>query len=145
MKNTWIVVADNAKAIILEHESREAGYYQVNVFENPTARMHERELTSDLPGRTFDSKGMGRHAKENPTSAKQHETVEFARRVSDFIDKARNKHLFDELDIVAAPSFLGIFRDQMSKETQKYVNREIAKDLVHFSPTEIESYLRNAS
>ncbi|MGH8613607.1 MAG: host attachment protein [Gammaproteobacteria bacterium] len=59
------------------------------------ARTYARDLTSERPGRSFDSHG--RHAMEPETDAKRHEAKVFAKEVAERIERARMEGELDEL------------------------------------------------
>lgn len=69
----WVVVADSSKARILMAEKPGVGLAEIDALEHPEGHFHERELTSDLPGRVFDRRGEGRHAVGSGVDPKQHE------------------------------------------------------------------------
>jgi protein required for attachment to host cells len=67
----------------------------------------------------------------------QHETELFAKRLCEVLDQARTQHRYDELCLVAAPKFLGLLRNNLSKEARKLVTREVDKDLSGDDPASI--------
>ena len=74
-------------------------------------------------------------------SATEHATELFVKRVSDYLDKARNDHRYDRLHLVAAPKFLGQLRKELGKEVQKLVTSELPKDLSWLDARELEAKL----
>lgn len=141
MAYTWVVVADSVRARIFTAETSTSGLAEVETLTHPEGRMHDRDITSDLPGRSFDSKGMGRHAMEPPTDPKQELAIEFARTVAHHLDAARVKKDFERLIIVAAPTFLGLLRDQLNNTCRKLVAFELNKNLTQHSPEDIRNHL----
>ena len=103
--------------------------------------MHDRDITTDLPGRSFDSKGNARHAMEPTTDPKHELAIEFARTIARHLDAARVKRGYEQLVIVAAPSFLGLLREQLNNTCRKLVAFELNKNLVQQTPEEIRSHL----
>ena len=61
----WVVVADEAKAIIYARATKRGPLREVFSLANETAHMKTEELISDSGGRSFDSKGKGRHTMSN--------------------------------------------------------------------------------
>lgn len=59
---TWVVVADGARARILEHTRIGGGLVALAAMDHDKAHGHARDLGSDRPGLVFDSTGSGRHA-----------------------------------------------------------------------------------
>jgi protein required for attachment to host cells len=95
------------------------------------AHLHDRDLMSDRPGRSYESFGGARHALEREDDPRHREAVRFARRVARRLDEARRKDEFENLVVVAGPPFLGLLRAAMSQPTKACIAREIRKDLVH--------------
>lgn len=141
MTYTWVVVADSTRARIFDAESSSAGLSEVETLTHPEGRMHDRDITSDLPGRSFDSKGNARHAMEPPTDPKHELAIEFARTIARHLDAARVKRDYEQLVIVAAPTFLGLLREQLNNTCRKLVAFELNKNLVQNTPEEIRSHL----
>jgi protein required for attachment to host cells len=63
-----------------------------------------------------------------------------ARRVGDYLEKARTDHRYDQLVVIAPPKFLGALRKEMGKEVEKLVAGEASKDLSSLSQRELEGY-----
>lgn len=139
-KATWIVVANSSLAKIFRLEKNRA-LTELQVLEHPQSRLHDRDLTSSLPGRTFDSVGPGRHAVQAQNDPKHMEFVQFAKQLCQHIESAREKGSFDRLFIAASPAFLGLFRQELSDLTLKLVAGEIDKDMTHMKPDEITKHL----
>ena len=141
MAYTWVVVADSVRARIFSAESSSSGLAEVNILTHPEGRMHDRDITTDLPGRSFDSKGNARHVMEPPTDPKHESAIEFARSIAHHLDAARNKKDYEQLVIVAAPSFLGLLREQLNPNCRKLVAFELNKSLAQQTAEEIRSHL----
>jgi protein required for attachment to host cells len=75
------------------------------------------------------------------TSAKQQEAYGFAKALADRLDSARNKGEFSKLVLVAPPSFLGLLRDNLSKEVMAMVSNQVDKNLVQKPAETIRDYL----
>lgn len=142
MQTTWYIVADEHRARIFEAEGKD-NLHEIQDFVSPEGRMDERDLTSDAEGR-FAAKGYGAagHTSEPNVSQTQHAQQLFAKEVSDYLDRARNDHRYDKLCVIAFSKFLGMLRDNMSKEAQQLVEDEIAKDISGLDEREIEAYIK---
>jgi len=141
MTYTWVIVADSTRARIFNAESSSADLSETEGLLHPESRLHDRDITADLPGRSFDSKGSGRHAMEPPTDPKQELAIEFARTIARHLEASRVKRDYEQLVIVAAPSFLGLLRDQLNSACRKLVAFELNKNLVQQTPEEIRAHL----
>jgi protein required for attachment to host cells len=137
----WIIAADSTACRIFVADSPAAQLREIEVLSNPQGRLREQDLVSDLPGRTFDSAGPGRHAKEVEVGPKKHEAVLFAGRVVERLEAGRVRHEFDKLAIVAAPEFLGLLRDKLTPPLRALVLHEIDKNVSRLDPKEIRSRL----
>jgi protein required for attachment to host cells len=141
MYPTLVVVADSGRARFYALENKGKPMVELADYIHTEARMRANELISDRQGRTFDSKGSARHAKESHRPIKVQQATKFAHQVSAYIDAEQKKNKFSNLLLVAAPGFLGILRKALSRETSKLVTREIDKDLVLMKEDVIREHL----
>ena len=141
MKTTWIVLAESARARIFTLTEPGAKLRERTTLSHPESRLHDRELTSDLPGRTFDSHGQGRHAMEQRHDPKSHEAEMFAADIAREIERARRDEGFDALVLVAPPKFLGLLRAQLDEGVLELVVAEIGKNLVESDVKTLERRL----
>lgn len=141
MRETWLVVADSTRARIFATARGWDTLQERTDLVHPLGRANERELTSDLPGRTFDSYGEGRHAMAPRTGPKEHEAVVFAKELAAEIEAARTRNELDSLVVMAAPSFLGLLKSELSEAAQRLVVTSIHKNLVKSSLDEIRKHL----
>ncbi len=141
MSRIWVLAADSAQAVVYTSTGGRAGLSEHRRFDHQDSRKHDRELTTDLPGRAFDSAGQGRHAMEQPTDPKKHEAESFARELGEYLHKACANGDCDKLYVVAPPAFLGLLREQYSKPVQQALNSEIGRHLASLKPDELRSHL----
>jgi protein required for attachment to host cells len=141
MSRIRIVVADQAEAIFYDTPSLQARLQEVAHISDPLAHRHDRDFSSDRPGRSYESVGGQRHAIERENSPRSREAVRFARRISRRLDEGRRKGEYDELIVVAGPPFLGLMRAELSRPTRQRVVHEIHKDLVHSPVESLQSHL----
>jgi protein required for attachment to host cells len=141
MSNTWVVIADSSRARIFTVDKPLSPLQELETLTHPQARLHEQDLTTDLPGRAFDSTGEGRHAMGQNTSPKEQESLKFAKRVADRLEAARIDGHYGKLVIAAAPRFLGQLRQHLSTTTTALIAQEIAKNLTQHPADEIRQHL----
>ena len=141
MAKTWVVVADSSTARILMAENPATGLAEIDCLEHPEGRLHEQELTSDLPGRAFDSGGEGRHAMGSPVEPKKQEAIKFAKLVAEYLESGRTTGSFSKLYVIAPPAFLGQLRNHFSSSLQRIVQGTIDKNLVTQDETAIRAQL----
>lgn len=141
MKPTWVVVADSTRARILLAENAIGPLREIETLVHPESRLHAQELTTDTPGRVFDSGGQGRHAMGQPVDPKHQERIDFARELTQHLEQARRRGDLRQLIIVASPQVLGELRKAFSPETARLVTQELDKNLAQRGIDEIRRHL----
>lgn len=141
MNLTWLVVADNSKARIFEVDTHKGPIKEIETIVHTQSRLHEQDMTSDLPGRSGGKNDSGGNVYEAETRPKEQESINFARDVANEIDDARKKNKFKQVMLVASPGFLGNLRNALSTQTQKVTSFELAKNLSRLSAEEIREHL----
>jgi protein required for attachment to host cells len=139
---TWILIADGAKARLIEQDPKERQRLKAAAereFTGTTAQ--SREIASDRPGRTFDRAGEGRHAMEPGTDPARHAKLEFARDLSEHLTRGANQRAFDRLILIAAPRTLGDLRDLLPDVVRERVVAEIDKDLTWVPLPDLEQHI----
>ena len=86
MSRIRIVVADQAEAVFYDLPSLQAAPREVAHISDPAAHLHNRDLVSDRPGRSYESVGGARHAIARENDPRQLEAVRFARRIARRLD-----------------------------------------------------------
>ncbi|MGZ4956345.1 host attachment protein [Methylobacter sp.] len=140
MKLTWILVADNTRARIFTADTPSSPLEEIEDLSHTEGRLHDREITSDLPGRIKSSNAVG-HAFEQPTDPKKHESDNFAHRITEYLENAHNTNRFEQLLIIAPPSFLGLLRNHLPEQIKKRVRLELDKELTLLSAADIRQHL----
>jgi protein required for attachment to host cells len=126
----WILVADEFQARIFTRQKKFSELVEAASFENPVARMKTSDVISDRGGRSFDSRGEGRHSmgsdKANP---KTESYPAFAKELAQAVNSARQEKQFARLIVVAAPRFLGVLRPALESagiEAEKMIDKAVA-------------------
>jgi len=140
MKLTWILVADNTRARIFTAETPASPLEEIEGFTHAEGRLHDRDITSDLPGKIKSEFGAG-HAFEQPTDPKKHEADNFAHQIAHHLEEAYHANTFEQLLIVAEPSFLGLLRNCLNEQVKKHVCFELDKNITTLSAAEIRRHL----
>ena len=141
MKAIRIVVADSARARIFTLSERGGKLQEIADLSHPESRLHDTELTSDLPGRTFDSHGQGRHGMEQATEPKEREAQAFAVEIARYVERSQRDESFDSLVLVAPPKFLGRLRSELNKAAREALVGELDKNLVEADGKTLEQHL----
>jgi protein required for attachment to host cells len=140
MATTWIVAADESRARVLQVARPQRELEEIESMLNPEGRLQDREINSDARGRFS-----GGHTGEDNVGAVEHQAELFAKRIGDYLGKARVEHRFDELVLVAPPKFLGALRKELDKEVAKLVKQELPKDLSWLNARELAAYFEKES
>lgn len=141
MKLAWVLVADNTRARIFTADTASSPLNEIESLTHTEGRLHDREMTSDLPGKIKSGSGVGGHAFEQPTDPKKHEADNFAHQVAHYLETARNAHEFENLLLVAEPSFLGLLRSHLSEQIKRQISFELDKNIAGLSGDEIRTHL----
>lgn len=137
--NIWVLTADASRAKLFSTKSSSDTLREVESFVHGESRLHDRDLTSDLPGRAYDSQG-GRHAMEQRVDPKDAQAIRFAERLAAYLEDGRVHHRYDKLYVAAPPAFLGMLRDHFGP-VAPLVAGELDKHLTQCTPAELRTYL----
>jgi len=144
MQQTWVVVADSSRARIFARAGRTAELSEVVDLVHPESRSQSRQLASDRPGRTFDSRGHTRHAKQPRHSPHEIALDDFAQELSRRLERGRKNGKFNQLVLVAGPRFIGRIHQHLGPATASLVKQEVHKNLVRRSEKTIRAHLTPA-
>ena len=137
MRKTWVVVADRSRARIFSIEKPRGPLNEIEDLVHPESRAHDRDLTSDRPGRTSGDN----HVLGTAHSARDQQAHEFVREIASRLDSGRNGAQFERLVLVAGPDVLGLLRKAMNGHLAKLVVREVEKNLTQQRADEIRKLL----
>lgn len=146
---TRVVVADEAQADLYELGSKNELLRRIGGLRDPKARLHERDLVTDRPGRVFDrAPGPGarrgtvaRHGTGGERSAHRQGVHRFAARIVQRLERDRIAGHFEALVLIAGPRFLGELRAGMDENLRRLTVAEVPRDLVHRPLAEVLSHL----
>ncbi|HET9473201.1 MAG TPA: host attachment protein [Steroidobacteraceae bacterium] len=147
-----IVVADQAEARFYDALAFARPFKFTGALTNPVAHLRDQDLTSDRPGRVFNSAAVpgrrrgasARHSTGDERTPRRHATHLFALRVAAELERARRAGRFERLVLVAAPAFLGELRAALPTALRPYVTATVAKDIVHHADSDVRRYLTRA-
>ena len=148
-----IIVADQSEARFYD-TARSGGRLQpAGRMTDPTAHLHDRDLKSDRPGRTFDRAATGgqrrgsvaHHATGGERRPRKIQAQRFARRIATELRKSGRTKSFDRLVVMAGPPFLGVLRAALPAAVRKVVVAEIRRDLVHQTAAEVRAHMPAAA
>jgi len=127
---TWILIADGARARILEHKGPGSGVSAVDGMEFSAEKLKSSDIMADKPGRAFSSQGASRFAIEPKTDPVAKREADFMAMLAGVLEeKKNNATVFDRLVLIAAPRALGELRKALSNSIREIIYAELAKDL----------------
>jgi protein required for attachment to host cells len=127
---TWIAVINQCEAKIFENDSTQSeGLKFLSKLVNPTAGIP----THEGPVRLMHSVPLEKSANA------------FAKNVTMHLNQERLRHSFDDLVLIVEPGYLGILRENISRDLDKVIIRTIPKDLKMATLQEIEKRVKAVS
>ena len=136
-----ILLADQREANFFETEGPRAPLNWLAKLENEEARLQDRELETDKPGRSAGPGGTTRHALDGERSRRRQQQVRFAKRIAQEIEAARVDESFDRLLVIAGPRMLGLIREALPEPSRAFIASEVPKDLVHLDARAIRKLI----
>lgn len=132
---SWIVVADESKAVFYTREMRRSPMREAFTLDNSIAREKMADIISDSGGRSFDSGGQGRHTMIRENGGPRHNAIAaFAKDIAGELHRARHAGAFREFAVVAAPRFLGVLRTALASAGKLEAHVEVDKEVVGKDP-----------
>jgi protein required for attachment to host cells len=138
---SWIVIADGARARILENTGPGKGLTALPAEEMHHIHPPSRDIVADRPGRSHDRMGPQRHAMEPPSDAHREEKRRFADELAELLNTAARMDSYDRLVLVAPAKTLGDLRQALGKEAAAKVDGELSKDLTPIADHELPDHL----
>ncbi len=140
---TWVVAADRATARIFEQpQGRDGKLTEVISLVHPASRLKLSETTTDRKMGVRCGAGGVAIRVGQPAEDHRHRTAhDFAREVSEYLDVARQQHLYQRLILMAAPLFLGELRECLTPATSKLVTQESHRDYARLDEEAIRQHL----
>lgn len=139
---TWIVIADAARARVLEQVGKGKPLTQVDGLTLETELKPTHEIVSDRAGRNFGD--FPRHAFDSKTDPHRLEKRRFVEHVAAMLDDKAGADAFDRLVLVAPPQALGDLRAALTPRLASAVHAELAKDLTKTPDQDLMSHLEDA-
>lgn len=141
MTNTWILVADAAKARLFELPRKGANPVELACYTYPDGRSPGRHPEHGRLPRVQESNNPSRHAIEPKTSLRDKHAQRFADTLGTVVRKGRLEGRYDKLILVAPPRFLGVLHDSLDEQTAACVVGEVCNELLALSPAELRNHL----
>jgi protein required for attachment to host cells len=140
-KRTWSLVMNATRARIVRGIHHRSGEAQTELVLKTEAHKL-KDILSDRPGRSFSSGSAGRRsAMAYGSDPLEEDERNFVRQVLTLLDTHRRSEDFDALTVYAEPQTLGMIRNEIPAGLKGLVVKEVAKNLVHLSPHELQAIL----
>jgi protein required for attachment to host cells len=145
---TWIVVADGARARIYSHvPGRAPALVPALDHDLVASRLRNQDVDSDRPGRTTQraqrtDHAASPHAVAPETDSHRHAQIEFSRVVAGELETARLGGL-TRIVLVAPPRALGDLRKACTAGVHALITDEIGKDLTRMPVHELVAHLHD--
>lgn len=138
-KTYWIVVADESRASIYTRHAKRAPLIEFLSLENEASRKKTGDILSDRGGRSFDSFGSGRHTMAiEKADPKKHAATAFAKQIAERIGKVTHDGSCRGYALIAAPRFLGLLREAVSRRCNVEPFKTVDKDVVDQDTTVLQ-------
>ena len=136
---TWILIADGARARIVENDGPGKGLGPALNYEFAASHAPTRDIGADKPGR---GQGGGSHHVMDPkVDWHTFEKHRFAGDMAEVLAKADSAHVFDALVLVAPAKTLGELRKKLNPNVKGKITAELGKDLTHLNLKDIGEHL----
>jgi len=136
----WVLIADSAKATIVEYNGLKEPLKVLPAGNWSLVAKSARDVTSTRRGRVFNSADNRRAAMERPTDPLDIEKTKFASQLADYLKECMAD--YHALIIIAAPKALGELRQQLADCVKEKVQQEVAKDLTNIPVNDLAGHLQ---
>ena len=134
---TCLLVADSARGRLFKVDRKAKVLVEIKEFLNPEARLHKKEFMNDAPGRSYDSKGQGRHAMQKIDNSKDKSREQFANNIVQYLDGLYKSQKLNQIIIVAPSKLMGFMNSKLSNLECDQIVQKITKELSTLSKEEI--------
>lgn len=141
MADTWILVADRARARLFSLDKGTARMIEIGDFINAAARTPGHERENAPPARVHDRFGEGRHVIEAHTSPREKPAKQFAAMLGSHLKHAHSQQQYRDLVLIAPPGFLGMLNTTLDARLRAAVVLTIAKNLTRAGTEAIRAEL----
>jgi protein required for attachment to host cells len=138
---TWILIADGARARILETTGNRQDMHLIPGSASQLDSPPSRDLGRDAPGRVYESVGHVRHAIEPRRDPHTGLEALFASQIATMLADYAAKDSFDRLVVVAPAGMLGNLRKMIEPQVREKIVAEIDKDLTRVPNGEIAAHI----
>ena len=133
----WILVSNASRARLFATDAKAEGdWLLVEEFQHDESRTKSLALFNQ-PDNPNAGTLHSPPTENDPNARKLLEHDRFARELSDYLDKANNRHAFEKLVIAAPPEFLGRVRKALSPRVKQRVLLDVDADYSNLPAREL--------
>lgn len=143
MFGNWCLLASQVQARVLTKTS-DKKLKVVKEFYNQLGKVRNRELIRKKFGtgvKSLGRAGFVTYRKTKRQSPHDIAAVQFAKTVTDYLDKELQNDGFNSLTVIAEPKFLGKLRSAMRPRLERAVKKSITKDLHKIPKGQLNKFL----
>lgn len=140
---TWVLIADGARARVLENLGPGKGVHEVPGHTYSAAHPANRDILADRPSRAFDSTGDSRHAIEPNVDPHREAKRGFARQLAAMLDTALADGACDRIVLVAPATTMGDLRHALSDRARNVLHGELVEDLTKMPDANVARHLES--
>lgn len=146
MDREWVVIANAARARILERNGSRGPLVEIADLVHPESRQHGRALDRDRPGHSPGT-GPGQAGTQfDPrTDPRERERRRFAREVAAAIDAGHAGGRCQGVVLVASDPFLGLVKAELGTQARAALRRTVAHDYTALSTDALADRLNGAA
>ncbi len=139
MQDTWVLVADGARARLFSLGAGAARLEEVGDFINAAMRMPGHLLERAPPPRVHDRFGEGRHVMDAHTPPRDKAAAQFAEFLKLQLERGHAQQCYRDLVLIAPPRFLGMLNTALGQRLREAVVLKVDKNLTRGSTAVIQA------
>ena len=145
MKRHWWVIANAARARVLEETDTPGRFRHVADLVHPPSRMKGERLRSDRPGHVEGTgHGLGSASFQPRTDPREREHDRFSRTVAKALNDGVAQGQCAAMTLVASDPFLGQLKSHLSVQAKKLLLRTVSSDYTSVPDADLARRVRAA-
>jgi len=146
MKTNWLVVANAARARVLEETDHPGKYTHVADLVHPQSRLKGEQLGGDRPGHAHaEGRGLAGTSYAPHTDPRQREHDRFAREVAATLNEGVAEGRCVGITLVASDPFLGQLKAHLGTQSRKLLLRTVSADYTTLRDDELAERIATPS
>lgn len=138
VEKTWILLAQRAKAKLLEYQGPNRAPVMRKVFVNAAGTLQERELVSDRYGQASATPVGGARPVARPSeSANEHALQTFARELAAEVGQGVHTGECERIVLAAEPHCMGVIKRALEAKCPEQLHACVPKDYFELSDTQL--------